>query len=339
MEYSTTLTKTEPIVITIGNFDGIHKGHQSLMQETRALASKLGSRPVLLTFQPHTLNVVRPQIDLQCLTTLEEKIALARVYGGLEEAIVVEFTSEVASMSAGEFLDDLRAHFSLRGLVVGANFSFGHQRMGNVAFLQAYGQTHDIEVRVIPLAEIWEQRVSSTRIRTLVSEGNVAEASELLGHPVVLNGVVERGDQRGRLLGFPTANIRPPAGKLIPANGVYAARVFVKKNQAQSDAVHSPCVYIDARINRGKISEEWDVYTSAVNIGVRPTFDGQVRLVEAHLLDVEGLDLYDQCMSIHFVARLRSEQRFAGIEALKAQIAEDVRRARQLLQAEKETSR
>src|SRR5215469_3710046 len=138
MEYLTTLTGTEPIVITIGNFDGIHKGHQSLMQETRALASKLGSRPVLLTFQPHTLSVVRPEIDVQCLTTLEEKLALASSYGGLEASIVVEFTAEVASMSASEFLDDLCAHFPLRGLVVGANFSLGHQRMGDMNFLQTY---------------------------------------------------------------------------------------------------------------------------------------------------------------------------------------------------------
>lgn len=339
MEYSTTLTGTEPVVITIGNFDGIHKGHQSLMQETRALASKLGSRPVVLTFQPHTLAVVRPETNLQLLTTLEEKIALARAYGRIQDTIVVDFTPAVAAMSASEFMDALRARFQLRGLVVGANFNLGHNRMGDVTFLQAYGQAHGIEVHAIRLEEIQDQQVTSTRIRKLVSEGDVTGASKLLGYDVLLNGIVARGDQRGHLLGFPTANIHPPVGKLIPANGVYAARVFVRKNLDQSDATHSPCVYIDVRVNKGKISEYWDVYPGAVNIGVRPTFDGQIRLVEAHLLDMEGLDLYGQCMSIHFLARLRSEQRFAGIEALKAQIAEDVRNARQLLQLAEETSR
>lgn len=333
MHYSTTLKGIEPIVITIGNFDGIHKGHQGLMQETSKLAKKLNSRPVLLTFNPHALKVVRPEIDLHCLTTLEEKLELARVYGRIEDSITVEFTPEVAAMSATAFMDDLRAHFNLRGLVVGEDFSFGHRRMGNVAFLREYGEANGIIVQSIPLEEIGHQRVSSTRIRGLIEEGKVEEARELLGHAAMLTGIVIRGDQRGRLLGFPTANILPPAEKLIPANGVYAARVLVEKKPVQSDVVHSPCVYIDARINNNdETPGQWNTYNSAVNIGVRPTFDGQIRLVEAHLLDVEGMDLYNRCMSIHFIARLRGEQRFAGIEALKAQIAEDVRNTRLILQ-------
>ncbi len=332
MQYSTTLTGSEPIVITIGNFDGIHKGHQELLHATSRLAETLHCRPVFLTFSPHTLKVVRPEIDLHCLPTLEEKIELARVYGGIADSIVIEFTPEVAAMSATAFMDDLCAHFHLRGLVVGENFSLGHNRMGDVAFLQTYGDSHDITVQAVLLKEVEYQRVSSTRIRGLLGEGKVAEARELLGHPVMLNSQVVRGDQRGRLLGFPTANLVPPPDKLIPANGVYAARVLVQKQSAQSDVFHSPCVFIDARISTNETSERWDAYTSAVNIGVRPTFDGQKLLVEAHLLDVEGLDLYYRCMSVHFIARLRSEQRFAGIEALKAQIAEDVRNARLLLQ-------
>jgi riboflavin kinase/FMN adenylyltransferase len=340
MEYSTTLTEKEPIVITIGNFDGIHKGHQSLMQATCDLATQLDSCPVLLTFQPHTLAVVRPEIDLQCLTTLEEKLALVRASGIIRDTIVLAFTPAVAAMSASAFLDDLRSHFHVRGLVVGENFSLGNKRMGDVTFLQQYGQTHDIEVRAIPLAEIQEQRISSTRIRALVAEGDVLAASELLGHPCLLHGIVALGDQRGRLLGFPTANILPPPGKLIPANGVYAGRVFVRNREELSDQDHSPNVYIDAKIDYHQRSESelWNVYTGAINIGVRPTFDGQRRLVEAHLLDQTGLDLYGQYISIHFLARLRSEQRFAGIDALKAQIAEDVRQARHILQYAEETS-
>lgn len=332
MHYSTNLKGTEPIVITIGNFDGIHKGHQELMHETCRLAEKLNSRPVLMTFDPHTLKVVRPNIALQCLTTLEEKLELTRVYGKIEDFIVIQFTREVASMSAIEFMDDLRAHFDLRGLVVGENFSLGHNRMGDVAFLREYGEAHGITLRAMPLEEIADERVSSTRIRGLLNEGNVAEARELLGHTAMFHGIVVKGDQRGRLLGFPTANLIPPVEKLIPANGVYAARVLVAQKPPQSDVTHSPHVYIDARMSDDETIGRWDAYNSAVNIGVRPTFDGQKRLVEAYLLDVEGVDLYDRYMSIHFIARLRSEQRFAGIEALKAQLAEDVRNARRLLQ-------
>jgi riboflavin kinase/FMN adenylyltransferase len=286
----------------------------------------------LLTFQPHTIKVVRPQIQLRFLTTLEEKLALARVYGGIADSIVVEFTPEIAAMSAGEFLDTLRTHFNLRGLVVGENFILGHNRMGNVTFLRDYGAQHQVEVYSIPLAEIEYQRVSSTRVRELVSEGHVAQAGELLGHTFLLNGIVVRGDQRGRLLGFPTANLLPPADKLIPAIGVYAARVLVAKESVHSDVVHSSCVLIDDRVSGEQTPVRWEAYHSAVNIGVRPTFDGQQLLIEAHLLDVADIDLYDRCIGVHFIARLRSEKRFAGVEALKAQIAEDVRNARFLLQ-------
>jgi riboflavin kinase/FMN adenylyltransferase len=329
MRYSTTLKGTEPIVITIGNFDGIHKGHQELFHETTRLAEKLDSVPVVLTFHPHTLKVVRPDIELRCLTTLDEKLELVRAQGGIANSIVIEFTPEVAAMSATAFMDDLRAHFQLRGLVVGENFSLGNKRMGDVAFLQAYGETHGL---IVLLKEIEYQRVSSTRIRGLIAQGKVEEARELLGHPAVLHGKVVHGDQRGRVLGYPTANLRPPAEKLIPANGIYAARVLVHRHPARSDVVHSPCVFIDARIRSDETPEQWDAYTSAVSIGTRPTFDGRELLVEAYLLDVEGLDLYDRCISIHFIARLRDEMRFESIEALKAQMAEDVRTTRLLLQ-------
>lgn len=336
MRYSTTLKGTEPIVITIGNFDGIHKGHQELLRETSRLAEKLNSSPVFLTFSPHTLKVVRPDIELRCLTTLAEKLELARVRGGITDSIVIEFTPEVASMSAPAFMDEIRANFHLRGLVVGENFSLGNKRMGDVAFLQSYGEMHNIVVEPVLLKEIEYQRVSSTRIRGLIAEGKVEKARELLGHPAILHGKVVHGDQRGRLLGYPTANLRPPAEKLIPANGIYAARVLVQKHEALSDIAHSPCVFIGARIQADETPERWDTYTSAVSVGVRPTFDGKELLVEAYLLDVEELDLYDRCISIHFIARLRDELRFDSIEALKAQMAEDVRNTRLLLQKDRQ---
>ncbi len=312
MEYVTTLSTNESIAITIGNFDGVHRGHQRLMHQLCATAQELNCMPVLTTFSPHTLIVLRPDIDVQCLTTLEEKLALAKRYGHIADSIVITFTPQVAAMSAEEFMDSLHALFDIRAIVVGSDFSLGHNRMGDIPFLQNYGQQHEILVRSIPLEEIERTRISSTRIRTLVSEGQIAEANELLGHPVTLRGIVVHGEHRGRLLGFPTANLMPEPHKLLPANGVYAVHV---QNISASDSISSS-----------------PVYNGVANIGVRPTFNEKKRIVEAYLLDVD-LDLYDQCISIDFVARLRDEQRFAGIDALKAQISVDVQQAYQILVA------
>lgn len=318
MQYTTTLTHDTPIAITIGNFDGIHAGHLHLMDELRTLAQQLHCTPVLVTFEPHTLMVVRPDMHIYYLTTTAEKLALARQYGHIEQAIVLEFTREVAAMSAQDFMDTLRTDFQLKGLVVGANFSLGHNRMGNVSFLEQYGKEHAIAVRAIPLEQASQTRISSTRIRALVGEGDISEANELLGHPLIMSGIVVHGDERGRLLGFPTANLRPDPHRLLPPNGVYALRVYVSDvadplKVIQSDEDHRPIVY-----------------NGVANIGIRPTFNGKERLVEVHLLDTD-IQLYEKQLTLEFVAHLRSEQRFAGIEALKAQIASDVQQARQIL--------
>ena len=319
MDFVTTLSDNASIAITIGNFDGIHRGHQRLLRQLGVVAQSLDCKPVMVTFSPHTLLVVRPDIQLECLTTLEEKLALAKRYGGVADSIVIHFTKEVAALTAGQFLDELRAHYDIRAMVVGTNFSLGHNRMGDVPFLQEYGREHSIRIVPIELEEAERARISSTRIRSLVGEGQITEANELLGHPVVVSGVVIQGDQRGRLLGFPTANLLPEPHKLLPMNGVYAAQVQVER-AAGSDAIDQlPVSYTERTWN------------SVVNIGVRPTFGGQQRLVEAHLLDVQ-LDLYGQRIRIDFMARLRNEQRFNGIEALKTQIAVDAQEARQLLE-------
>jgi riboflavin kinase/FMN adenylyltransferase len=256
--------------------------------------------------------VVRPDIDVRYLTTLEEKLTLTRTYGAVDDSIVIHFTPAVAAMSAQDFMDTLCSDFNIKALVVGANFSLGHDRKGNVAFLEEYGQQHGIEVRAMPLAEIDQNRVSSTRIRSLVGEGRIAEANELLGHPVTLSEVVRRGDQRGRLIGFPTANLVPDEHKLLPADGVYAVQVHIDDPTTSDENQHTT------------------VYKGAANIGIRPTFNGKEHRVEVYLLDVQP-DLYDKRITIDFIARLRGEQRFSGIEALKAQIAEDVQQVRQIM--------
>src|SRR5205807_10426218 len=147
MEYETTVTRTEPIVITIGNFDGVHIGHQRLMHELRNTAQQLNSKPVLITFSPHTLIVVRPDIDVRYLTTLEEKLALTKKYGGIADSIVINFTADVASMSAQEFMDSLTTHFTIKGMAVGINFSLGHNRKGDISFLERYSPQHGIVIR------------------------------------------------------------------------------------------------------------------------------------------------------------------------------------------------
>jgi riboflavin kinase/FMN adenylyltransferase len=314
IEYQATIQANEPGVITIGNFDGIHLGHQRLLHKTCEVAQALHCKPVFVTFSPHTLAVVRPQIELRYLTTLEEKLALAKAYGGISDSIIITFTPEVAAMPADAFMNDLLQRFSIQGIVVGADFSLGRNRMGDVQFLQHYGQEHALEVYAVALAQADEVRISSTHIRTLLTEGKISAANELLGHPTIASGIVQHGDKRGRQIGFPTANLRPAAHKLLPADGVYAAYVHIQNAQERDLQLAST------------------VYKCVVNIGVRPTFNGTERLVEVHLLDTD-LDLYDKLLTVEFIEHLRSEQRFSGIDALKAQIVTDVQKASRILQS------
>jgi len=319
MEFTTTLTPEQqqhPIAITIGNFDGMHRGHLHLMDALRALAGTLGAIPVIVTFEPHTLMVVRPDIDVRVLTTTEEKLALAREYSHIDESIVMHFTPAVVAMSATEFMDSLCARFHINGLVVGANFSLGRNRMGDTTFLEQYGREHHIEIRALPLEEDAQIRISSTRIRALVSEGKIEEANVLLGHPALISGIVQHGDERGRLLGFPTANLVPEAHRLVPADGVYAVRVRIQETEGTVES--------DLHIAS-------NVYNGVANIGIRPTFNGTERRIEVHLFDAD-LNLYGKRLVVNFIARLRGERRFSGIEALKAQITSDAQQARQKLQ-------
>ncbi|HEY7416030.1 MAG TPA: bifunctional riboflavin kinase/FAD synthetase [Ktedonobacteraceae bacterium] len=316
MEYTTNTPEHAPVAITIGNFDGLHRGHQHLLHELRKMAQALDCIPVFITFLPHTLIVVRPPTisinEVRCLTTLEEKLELVKQYGEIDHYIIIHFTHEVAAMSAEEFLQTLREHFTVKGMVVGENFSLGHNRRGNIEFLTTYGQKHHIHVQTVPLQEADTERISSTRIRHLVQDGNIQEAHQLLGHPVIFSGIVQHGDGRGHLIGFPTANLRPDEHRLLPADGVYAACVHVPDGP-ESDS-----------------NQASTVYYGVVNIGIRPTFNKQERLVEAHLLDTT-IDLYGKLITVEFITRLRGEQRFSGIDALKAQIQYDAQQARQIL--------
>lgn len=292
-------------VLTIGVFDGVHLGHRRLVERTAELARERGVQAVAVTFWPHPLAVLRPQEQAPLLSTLDEKIALLAGLGLLDGVVIVPFTPELAASEPEMFLDLLCAWSSPRALVVGPDFAFGHDRAGDLAYLRAAGARLGFDVERIEITDGGE-RVSSTRVRRLVREGQVREAARLLGRPYRLTGAVALGDQRGRLLGFPTANIQPDARKALPANGVYAVRVALP---GETVARHP----------------------GVANIGVRPTVSSEPKLlVEVHLLDA-AMDLYGLTLGVDMIERLRDERRFDGIEALRAQIDRDARTARDLL--------
>ena len=298
-----------PTYLTIGNFDGLHLGHQTLIRRMRMLAAQEQSEPAhigLLTFTPHPMSVLRPDVPLHLLTTPEERAALA-LKAGATFSVLQPFTAETAKLRAVEFMTLLKQHLSLTALVVGPDFALGRGRSGNLDRLREIGRELDYALHVVDSVEEGGISVRSSRIRTLLQEGNVAEAAALLGRPYRAGGFVVEGDMRGRTIGFPTANVRVAAEKLLPANGVYATCTTLE-NGAQHDSV--------------------------TNIGVRPTVDGRELRFETHLLDFPQRDasgdLYGQQISIEFLARLRAEQRFDGIDALVAQIKADVERARSL---------
>ncbi len=290
------------MALTVGVFDGIHRGHQHLIQQTARAAAALGGKAGMVTFWPHPLEVLHPERKISYLTMLEEKLDYLATLGTLDLVVVLPFTPQLAATSAGAFIDMLLHHLKLRVLVEGADFVFGHNREGTMAFLTAYGETHGFAAQTLDLQLASEQRISSTSIRALLADGQVEGARDLLGRPYSVRGLVVQGDQRGRLIGFPTANLEIDPQKVLPADGVYAVRVRVEDT----------------------------MYSGATNIGVRPTVDGTKHLTEVHVLDVQR-DLYGKELEVQFIARLRGERRFAGIEALQAQIAADVQQARVVL--------
>ncbi len=272
--------------VAVGEFDGVHLGHREVMA---------GSDTVL-TFEPHPASIVRPGGGPKLLTTLELKTELIAELGA-EELVVVPFDQSFAHQEAAEFIERVLVQTLVATHVaVGANFRFGHRARGTAALLTADDR---FETRVVPLVEVDGVPVSSTRIRTLIEEGDVDVAAELLGARFRMRSEVVHGDRRGRDLGFPTANMVPDPKLTCPGHGVYACRVGER--------------------------------LAAVNVGVRPTFGKDLHpLVEAFLLDFEG-DLYGQRLTVEFVARLRGERRFASVDELIAQMHRDVQRTRELL--------
>ncbi|MEV2240523.1 bifunctional riboflavin kinase/FAD synthetase [Micromonospora sp. NPDC049891] len=291
-------------VVTIGVFDGVHKGHQATIGHAVARAGELGVQSVVVTFDPHPAEVVRPGSHPAVLTEPARKAELIEALGA-DVLCVIPFTPEVSRLPAEAFVHDvLVEHLHAALVVVGDNFRFGHRAAGDVALLERLGRTFGFAVEGAPLVAESGTVFSSTYIRSCVDAGDVTAAADALGRPHRLEGVVVRGDQRGRELGFPTANLLCHRYAAVPADGVYAARM----------------------VRRGRR----EPLAAAVSIGTNPTFSGRERRVEAYALDFDG-DLYGERLALDFVAHLRGQARFDAIEPLIAQIAQDVERTRRVL--------
>lgn len=288
--------------LTIGVFDGVHRGHQQIIRDLTAGAHRLGAPAVVVTFWPHPATVLG-RSELKCLTVPDERAELLSRLG-VDLVVTLTFDSELANTSAQDFVIRLQGPFAFRHLLIGYDFALGKGREGNASRLAEIGHQLGFEVEVIAAVSDESGVISSTEIRKLVATGQLGEAAGLLGHAYSLHGLVVHGDNRGRDLGFPTANIETPSGKMLPANGVYACRATVVGQSLMA----------------------------AVNVGVRPQFHNDVvkPSVEAYLLDFEG-DLYGQDLKLEFVTRLRSEARFESVEALIRQMHEDVQQSRDLL--------
>ncbi len=294
-------------VATIGMFDGVHLGHQFVLRQTIDQARELGLQPLCITFD-HS-----PRQE-QVLTPLDEKVRLIRQMG-IDRVEVLAFTAELKSLTARQFMEQvLRNQMNVRVLLTGYDNRFGRNREEGFDDYVRYGRELGIEVVSLPPApsEGREGVVSSSYIRQLLLEGQVAEAAQCLGHPYSISGRVAHGEHIGTELGFPTANLVPSESQLIPAPGAYAVRVTFNTPHS---SLHTQ--------------------SGMMNIGTRPTFDGHEQTLEVHILHFHE-DLYGQALSVEFVKRLREERRFESMEALKEQLKQDAIRAEQAI---KETSR
>jgi len=295
------LESNKDLVLTIGTFDGVHRGHQHLLAQLVGRAQESGRMSAVLTFCPHPRSILHPEERPDCLTTPEERAALIEA-SGLDLLVLLPFTQRIADTTAKEFVQTLYRQLNMREIWVSEGFAMGRRREGNVSELRELSQRSGFALRVIEPLFDQGKPISSTRIRKLLTNGQVREASRLLGRNYTLSNLIVGGAQRGRTMGFPTANLSLPAYRAIPANGVYA--VWASMGQTRLRGV--------------------------ANIGTRPTFDAGERRLEVHLLDHKG-DVYGETLTVEFVQRLRAERRFDDAAALVEQIRHDIAKARETL--------
>ena len=291
-------------VLTIGTFDGVHQGHRIILDRIKKRAKEAGGESVIITFDPHPRLVLGSQQNLSLLQTLDEKISALEALS-IDNLVVVRFTKEFAEQSAEEYIQEfLVNHFHPYAIIIGYDHQYGKGRSGDYHLLEKYKEKFGYQLEEIPVQEIKESAVSSTRIRTAIQTGDMKTANELLGKSYSFNGLVVDGDKRGRLIGFPTANIliQDPY-KLVPVNGVYAVKAFIQGIE----------------------------YKGMMNIGVRPTVETSFeRKIEVHLFDFNE-SIYGQQLRVECIGKIRDEEKFDGIEKLIAQLSLDKKDALSML--------
>jgi riboflavin kinase / FMN adenylyltransferase len=298
--------KYQKVVVALGNFDGLHQGHRKLISELVQYAKEIGGTPGILTFYPHPLEVLRPEQKPPLLMGRDDKIALLKEMG-VKIIIYLPFNKEFSELSPDEFVEKIVVNqLKAKGVFVGYNYNFGHHGQGNPELLQLLGDKLKFHVRVIPQVCIEGQPVSSTRVRNLLLEGKVEEAAKLLGYLPNLLGEVVHGEKRGRTIGFPTANIEAGENILIPANGVYAVKIYIDK----------------------------DEYQGICNIGHKPTFHQEFKkTIEVNIFDFDQ-DIYNKQVRVEFIDFIRHEMKFNGIDYLISQINKDIEGAHVILKNE-----
>lgn len=295
--------RSQAAVLTIGNFDGVHLGHVAMLGRLKELSRHLGLPAVVVTFDPPPLAILAPERLPPRLTTAEQKVSLLRAQG-VDEVIVWPASRELLSLTAEQFFEQIVCdQLKCRGIVEGPNFCFGRARGGNVEVLRRLGSAADLPVVIADPSEAGGTMISSSQIRSALSEGHVSRAAELLGRPYALQGTIVTGAQRGRLLGFPTANLSQ-VETLIPPLGVYAAQTTIQ-------------------------GTTWPV---ALNIGPNPTFGEDQLKLEAHVIGYSG-DLYGQALSLELLDQLRGVQKFGGVEELREQLRRDIERCSEIFRS------
>ena len=294
------IAQSKPTIITIGNFDGMHKGHVKLINETVSYAKEKGLQSLVLTFSPHPRVILRGEKVPHIFSSTEKAKALQEM--GVDIFIEYPFDKEFANYSPKEFLQEiLHNKLNASAIVVGENYHFGKHGTGDINMLQGFAKNHNIDLLVKQLQLQEGATINSTSIRKAIQEGNISLANKMLGRAFYIDGIVLSGEQRGRQIGFPTANLIPHPTKVLPKNGVYITSTHVDGGAAQP---------------------------SITNIGIKPTFDGEAITIETHVLDFSA-DIYSKTIGINFLDRIRDEQKFSGLDELKENIKKDSDIARQ----------
>lgn len=299
------ITRKPNSVVTVGTFDGVHKGHRALIETVVSKAKERHARSVVVTFDPHPREIINPgKGGIKLLTTLKERCEILEDLG-VDVLLVIPFDRDFSLLTSEEFVRNIiHKKIGVSEFVIGYDHHFGHDREGTIGTIKKLGSELGFDSYVVSKQEMGDVTISSTVIRkTLAEEGNVKKASEYLNRNYLLNGIVMHGDERGRTIGYPTANLKPEhENKVIPKNGVYAVKV--------------------------RVQGEW--YGGMMNIGVRPTFDDPIRTVEVNIFDFD-CEIYGDTIQVRFIDQIRDEQKFNGIEELKAQLDADKKKSLELL--------